>query len=496
MDFFVLLAIIVVFYVALLFFDFTLKSCSHYPYLMLMQKTGLSVGPFQLRWYTTSLNRLILKMSFWQPKFQTNWFTFGSWITICLIIPSICLVIVSSAQLCKKLFTEPTSEPSSNQQDTFLEPIVPGINLPMSDLSYYIFALMFSTVFHELGHALAAIREDMHVEGVGLMFILILPVAYVHLDDITSLPSSKQLRVMSAGVWHNIVQALMAYLVLLLLPYMLFPFFTVGHGVMTTKINQRSGVNGQGGLVTGDVITKLGNCDVHDFVSWINCLNHTKTSVDSGFCLSPEFVQHHDETKPVHYVDEYIINCCDPNSKTNLCFEYIESLSNPQELPNHSCLNVRKVIERSTSPCDADNQCSSAHCYYPAIRKNHKLVVIKRQKKNEVLFLGQPIELQYISVTQYVPKTDYLSNSVPESIEKFCKYLIMFAGGLAVINVIPCFYFDGEKISRVLVNTMLKEHVEHLSVRLAISICLTILGSLILIIYMILGFWSLIKIIN
>jgi len=198
----------------------------------------------------------------------------------------------------------------------------------------------------------------------------------------------------------------------------------------------------------------------------------------------------------VHYVDEYIINCCDPNSKTNLCFEYIESLSNPQELPNHSCLNVRKVIERSTSPCDADNQCSSAHCYYPAIRKNHKLVVIKRLKKNEVLFLGQPTELQYISVTQYVPKTDYLPYSIPESIEKFCKYLIMFAGGLAVINVIPCFYFDGEKISRVLVNTMLKEHVEHLSVRLAISICLTIFGSLILFIYMILGFWSLVKIIN
>lgn len=35
---------------------------------------------------------------------------------------------------------------------------VPGINLPMADLGYYVFALMFSTVFHELGHALAAIR--------------------------------------------------------------------------------------------------------------------------------------------------------------------------------------------------------------------------------------------------------------------------------------------------------------------------------------------------
>lgn len=64
-------------------------------------------------------------MSFWHPKFQSDWFTFGSWITICLIVPSICVVIVSSAQLCKKIFTDsPTNELSSNQPDTFLEPIV------------------------------------------------------------------------------------------------------------------------------------------------------------------------------------------------------------------------------------------------------------------------------------------------------------------------------------------------------------------------------------
>lgn len=65
-------------------------------------------------------------------------------------------------------------------------------------------------------------------------------------------------------------------------------------------------MNGQGGLVTGDIITKLGNCDVYSFDSWITCLKHTKTTVDSGFCLSPEFVQHHDETKSgnknVHFI--------------------------------------------------------------------------------------------------------------------------------------------------------------------------------------------------
>jgi len=78
----------------------------------------------------------------------------------------------------------------------------------------------------------------MRIDGVGMVFVLILPVAYVHLEDIASLPSSKQLRVMSAGVWHNIVQALTAYLVLWFLPYMFSPFFTVGHGIMTMKINQ------------------------------------------------------------------------------------------------------------------------------------------------------------------------------------------------------------------------------------------------------------------
>lgn len=155
MDIYALIVIVVVFYVALLFFDILFKvtiqtnnnilllssmpagllnyslincffqSCSHYPYLVFMQKTGLSVGPFQLRWYTTSLNRLILKMSFWHPRIQSDWFTFGSWITICLIVPSICVVIVSSAQLFKQIFTESTANgPSANQPDVFLEPIV------------------------------------------------------------------------------------------------------------------------------------------------------------------------------------------------------------------------------------------------------------------------------------------------------------------------------------------------------------------------------------
>lgn len=113
----------------LIVFSLLFQSCSHYPYLVFMEKTGLSFKPFQLRWYTTSLNRIILKMSLWHPKFLANWFTFGSWITICLIVPSVCLIILTSAQLCEKIFREPTNEPSTNQQNIFLEPIVINLHI-------------------------------------------------------------------------------------------------------------------------------------------------------------------------------------------------------------------------------------------------------------------------------------------------------------------------------------------------------------------------------
>lgn len=71
-----------------------------------------------------------------------------------------------------------------------------------------------------------------------MVFIFILPVAYIHVEGIASLPCNKQLRIMAAGVWHNVVQALSAFLILWVLPYILFPVFTVGHGVIVTKINQ------------------------------------------------------------------------------------------------------------------------------------------------------------------------------------------------------------------------------------------------------------------
>jgi hypothetical protein len=36
---------------------------------------------------------------------------------------------------------------------------MPGVNLPMSQIGYYLLTLFVCGVFHEMGHAIAAVRQ-------------------------------------------------------------------------------------------------------------------------------------------------------------------------------------------------------------------------------------------------------------------------------------------------------------------------------------------------
>jgi S2P endopeptidase len=83
-------------------------------------------------------------------------------------------------------------------------------------------------------------REDVHIDGIGLIVVLIVPVAYVHLNtqQYDSLPPKRQLLITCAGVWHNVVLTVAAILLLILLPVLLYPFFDVGTGVTVRNIQQ------------------------------------------------------------------------------------------------------------------------------------------------------------------------------------------------------------------------------------------------------------------
>jgi S2P endopeptidase len=85
-----------------------------------------------------------------------------------------------------------------------------------------------------------ACREDVHVDGIGLIVVLIVPLVCVHLNtqQYASLPPQRQLRITCAGVWHNFVLAIAAMFLLTLLPVLLYPLFDIGTGVTVRSIQQ------------------------------------------------------------------------------------------------------------------------------------------------------------------------------------------------------------------------------------------------------------------
>ncbi|GAA5968383.1 hypothetical protein JCM11641_007614 [Rhodosporidiobolus odoratus] len=118
-----------------------------------------------------------------------------------------------SAGLVKRAPVDVVPPPSSEvspAQDLLLRPLIPSF----SSLPLVVFALVISQGFHELGHALAAASDSLPLLSVGfhLYFPLLLPTFYVALPSASSSLSFEagtspltDLRLATAGVWHNLL---------------------------------------------------------------------------------------------------------------------------------------------------------------------------------------------------------------------------------------------------------------------------------------------------
>lgn len=115
---------------------------------------------------------------------------------------------------------------------------LPGVDVPFNEIGYYIVTLAICSIVHELGHALAAAREDVQLFGLGMLIIFIIPIAYVHLsnEQLVSLPLRNQLRVTCAGIWHNIILATVAAAILVFSTWLWSPLYNLGSGVYVKTI--------------------------------------------------------------------------------------------------------------------------------------------------------------------------------------------------------------------------------------------------------------------
>lgn len=158
----------------------------------------------------------------------------------------------------------------------------------------------------------------------GLLVAFIIPVACAHIssEQLSALPVYNQLRILCAGVWHNIVLATLAAGTLILTTWLWAPLYSVGRGVTVKTItpvsftiihclciiindqvetisevlindffDQNSPLLGQNGLVFKDTIYRVNDCTVNDGDDWYHCILAAVRQPTPGYCITQQLIQ-------------------------------------------------------------------------------------------------------------------------------------------------------------------------------------------------------------
>lgn len=159
-----------------------------YPYEFLLHQCGLKIGFFYLQWHTTALNRTVLRLGnssvtgtslirgrigSFRHSLSRFYYSLGVLVTLILFPLVIILFLdtiftgLSTSLSEDNVNQNAASEKSNSGRPSQMEILLPGVTLPLEEIGYYIVTMIFATIVHELGHALAALDEDVPVTGFG-----------------------------------------------------------------------------------------------------------------------------------------------------------------------------------------------------------------------------------------------------------------------------------------------------------------------------------------
>ncbi|KAH8418652.1 hypothetical protein KR222_008449 [Zaprionus bogoriensis] len=480
-------------YGMLYFFDRFFKSCMHYPYDAFLRNTGLNVHFMSLHWHSTAstFNRMLIRWgsssgSSCTRNLLVRSFNMGVLLSFLLLPVGIILLIItmfSGSGAGTAPGQTAAAESAAAAPSVQLEILLPGVNLPLEEIGYYIATLVLCTLLHELGHALAAVLEDVPVTGFGFKLYYCLPLAYTELshDHLNGLRWFRKLRILCAGIWHNFLFAGLCYLLVSTLGLTMSPFYVYNEHVIVTELTARSPLRGDRGLQVENVITQLNDCPVSSEQSWLDCLQQAR-HLRLGHCISSDFIRLNDESIDIsHHGTDGRLQCCDERNPNVSCFEYVEdmTLDAPAEIPQHVCLNIRRTLEDATGYCRPGLSCAQGFCLHPMLHNTTSILIFKRLALPDVMYIGQPRDvLRSVRVSAFVPRYQRLSSAWPDALALLLKYNVVFSIGLALINAIPCFGFDGAHITSTVIHSFLVGRVGERAKRDLIALIITSIGSL------------------
>lgn len=97
-----------------------------------------------------------------------------------------------------------------------------------------------------------------------------------------------------------------------------------------------------------------------------------------------------------------------------------------------------------------------------------------------MIFLGNPSDIEgTIEIHEWVPMNNFI-NQLFHTLAVLCRQICIFSSGLAVVNAIPCFFFDGQHIFTVVANYLLGSVLSEKALNIFIVVIKSIMTVLLL----------------
>ncbi|KAI3996996.1 hypothetical protein MKX01_021272 [Papaver californicum] len=385
---------------------------------------------------------------------------------------------------------------------------VPGLGMSLSDGGYIIFSTLISVAVHEFGHAISAASEGVHIEYIAIFLATLFPGALVafNYEILQSLPKFAVLRIYCAGIWHNAVFCAVCALALLLLPSVLYPFYSHGENPMVLDVTSMSPLSGY--LSPGDVVISVDGLKVHSPQDWMDVIvlindqglqgfhlykdsaNLQKADKRKGYCISSSWVQDNENAQVVDHQS----TCADDLTllSTIPCFNMSvlegRSSEDGQGKESNACLRAKDIVHLkkcgngwpatemniSRCECSQDEKCMGpvlspgltwiqisysrpylAECLSPWINSSADFVSLDSGETNcggTFVFFGDALPMaNSIKLTAYRPRSTFnLGLSLPNRLERMITCTFHVSLALALLNSLPVYYLDGESILEVI----------------------------------------------
>ncbi|KAG2128003.1 hypothetical protein DEU56DRAFT_742147 [Suillus clintonianus] len=353
----------------------------------------------------------------------------------------------TSASLLKRAF-DVTSRPTTYSSVTrAVNPIIPGLTVPLKHLPLILLSLCISQIVHESGHAITAAIHRIPILAAGASITLMFPAAFVTLPSarVEELSLLDRLRVITSGCFHNLT----LWLILMGVAWSGVGqrILSVGYqdvsaqGLIVAHVEANSPLSMH--LPVGSFLTTLDDLPLNSSRdAWsAYLLEPTPAVYKQGWCVDASRLSDDQQ-------------CCAVTDNSELSLSCFVSFENTVE---EYCTDPIAILSKMQNRCDSSTSClESQSCIKPRGDRNILRITVHQQgtsteDKRVVLWSGPRYEVwEQVQTTHFAPRFGIIPLGLPLVFADFLQYLKLTNLSLYLLNSLPLPALDGSQLLIIL----------------------------------------------